>query len=245
MLTDELWSKLKPILLEQGIYDKGKLRLTVEGILYRMRTGHPWRDLPYQFGKWNSIYKRFNEWAGDGKILSIFKSLIIDPDMEWKLIDGSFVKAHQHSMGARKNEVTAIGKSVGGNTSKIHMVTDSHGNPIDFEITEGQVHDVMMATELIERTPQSDFTIADKGYDAEYIRWVIQECKSIAIIPRKINSTIGNDLLDKYIYKIRHLVENAFARIKHYRSVATRYDKLKRNFEATVALACAYIWLQL
>ena len=102
-----------------------------------------------------------------------------------------------------------------------------------------------MATELIERTPQNDYTIADKGYDGEYLRWVIKECNSIPIIPRKRNSKTGNDDLDKYLYKQRHLVENVFARLKHFRSIATRFEKLKRNFEGMVSLACAYIWLKL
>ena len=74
---------------------------------------------------------------------------------------------------------------------------DSHANPIDFEITEGQVHDIKMAPELRERTPQSTYTIADKGYDGEYLRWVIRETKSIPVIPRKENSKIGNTNLDK------------------------------------------------
>ena len=150
MLTDELWSKLMPIMLENSIYDKQTLRPTVEGILYRMRTGIPWRDLPKDFGPWNTIYKRFNDWSSKHKLMNIFKALAIDPDFEWKMIDGSIVKAHQHATGAQKNREKAIGKSVAGNTSKIHMVTDSHGNPIDFEITEGQIHDITMATELIE-----------------------------------------------------------------------------------------------
>ena len=125
------------------------------------------------------------------------------------------------------------------------MVVDSHGNPVDFEVSEGQVHDVVMATELIERTPDSVYTIADKGYDAEYLRWVIEEMGSIAVIPRKSNSTIENGDLDKFIYKQRHKVENIFARLKHFRSIATRYDKLKRNFEGMLFLACSYIWLKL
>lgn len=57
MLSDELWSKLRTIMRQNGVYDKSNLRLTVEAILYRMRVGCPWRDLPVFFGKWNSIYK--------------------------------------------------------------------------------------------------------------------------------------------------------------------------------------------
>lgn len=161
------------------------------------------------------------------------------------MIDGSVVKAHQHTTGARKAEVSAIGKSVGGNTTKIHIVVDSCGNPIDFEVTEGQVHDITQATELVERTPESTYTIADKGYDGEYFRWEIEECNSIAVIPRKENSKIGNEDLDSDIYKLRYLVENVFARLKHFRAITTRYDKLKRNFEGMLCLACSFIWLKL
>lgn len=245
MLTDEHWSKLSLIMLNNGIYDKRSLRLTVEGILHRLRTGEPWRDLPIEFGDWNRVYKRFNDWSRNSKILAVFKALANDPDMEWKFIDGSIVKAHQHSTGARKGEDTAIGKSVAGNTSKIHIVADSHGNPVDLEITEGQKHDVQMAPALIERTPKSEFTIGDKGYDGEYVRWVIIESGSKPVIPRKSNSRIGNEELDKEIYKLRHRVENLFARLKHFRAVATRYDKLKRNYQSMVTMACAYIWLKL
>ena len=98
-----------------------------------------------------------------------------------------------------------------------------------------------MAMELVERTPKSDYTIADKGYDGDYLRWVIRECNSIPVIPKRINSRSKNKEYDRAIYRLRHLVENLFARLKHFRAVATRYDKLKRNYEATVRLACIYI----
>lgn len=245
MLTDERWSKLWPIMSQNGIYDKPDLRHTIEGILYKMRVGCAWRDLPEDHWEWAKVYSRFNDWSKKSKLINIFKSLVKDPDMEWKMIDGSVIKAHQHAAGARKFEERAIGKSVGGNTSKIHMVVDSHGNPIDFEITAGQVHDIQMASELIERTPRSHYTIADKGYDADNLRWVIREAKSKPVIPRKTNSKIGNRGLDKFIYKQRHKVENVFARLKHYRSIAMRFEKLKRNFEGMLSLACAYIWLRL
>ncbi len=153
------------------------------------------------------------------------------------------MKAHQHSSGARKCEERAIGRSVAGNTSKIHMVTDSSGKPINFEITEGQVHDAVMAPELIERTPISKYTVADKGSDAHHIRWMIKEYDSIPVIPTKKNSRSKNKEYDKDIYRLRHQVENLFARLKHFRAIATRYDKLKRNYEGTVRLACIFIWL--
>jgi transposase len=78
MLSDELWSKLEKILLQQTIYHKPDLRLTVEGMLYRMRVGCPWRDLPSAFGCWNSVYKRFNAWSVAGKWLKVFNTLIED-----------------------------------------------------------------------------------------------------------------------------------------------------------------------
>lgn len=247
MLTDEHWSKLKPILLGTGVYDKSKLRLTVEGIFFRLRTGCPWRDLPEEFGKWNSVYKRFNNWSSSGKLELVFRILSQEPDLEWEFIDGSIVKAHQHSSGARKSSQTdsGIGKSVAGNTTKIHLAVDSGGLPIEFKITGGEVHDVKVAPELIAGLPPSDFIIADRGYDSERVRTQIHRRKSLPIIPRKKNSKKGNDDIDWGLYKYRHLVENTFARLKHFRAIATRFDKLKRNFEGMLWLACAFIWLPL
>jgi transposase len=243
MLTNELWSKLKGILRQHRIYDKPFLRDMVEGMLYRMRVGCPWRDLPEEFGCWNTIFQKFNRWSAKNKLMMIFKMLIHEPDLEWEFLDGSIVKAHQHSAGAASNEKQAIGKSVAGNTSKIHMAVDGFGLPIAFEITGGEVHDCKIAPELIDKLPVSNYVIADKGYDSEELRENIRNKLSIPIIPRKSNSTIGNSDLDWHLYKHRHLIENIFARLKHFRAIATRYDKLKRNFSSMLALACSYLWL--
>ena len=243
MLSDEHWSKLRIIMHEHGIYDKPYLRKTVEGILYRMRTGCPWRDLPSFFSLWGSIYQQFNRWSLKNKLMKIFKSLAYDPDFEWEFIDGTIVKAHQHSTGAASEHDEAIGKSVAGNTTKIHMASDAHGLPIDFIITGGEVHDCKVAPEFIAQLPVAEYTIADKGYDKEELREMIKQRSSIPAIPRKCNSTIGNADMDWGLYKYRHLVENIFARIKHFRAIATRYDKLKRNYESMVALACGFMWL--
>ncbi len=243
MLIDEHWSKLRMIMHEHGIYDKPNLRKTVEGILYRMRTGLPWRDLPSFFGKWISIYQQFNRWSSKNKLMAIFKSLVQEPDLEWEFIDGSIVKAHQHSTGAASEEEQAIGKSVAGNTTKIHMAVEACGLPIDFDITGGEVHDCKVAPEFFAKLPDADYMIADKGYDSEELRELIRAKSSVPVIPRKSNSTIGNNDMDWGLYKYRHLVENIFARLKHFRAIATRYDKLKRNYASMVALACGFIWL--
>ncbi|WP_445367470.1 IS5 family transposase [Methylomonas sp. BW4-1] len=243
MFTDAYWNKFKAILLSLGIYDKPSLRQTVEGIFYRMRVGCPWRDLPATFGKWNAVYKRFNAWSLQEKLMGIFRGLVVAPDLEWTFIDGSIVKAHQHSSGAAHEQDAAIGKSVAGHTTKIHMAVDVCGLPIHFSITGGEVHDCKEAPELVAKLPLADYTVADKGYDSEPLRIQIREKGSVPIIPRKQNSIVGNDGMDWCLYQYRHRVENVFARLKHFRAIATRYDKLKRNFEGVVALACAFIWL--
>jgi transposase len=91
MLPDEHWSKLLPMLLRLRIYDKRNLRLAVEGIFYRLRVGCPWRDVPKEFGNWNNLYRRFNEWSRKGKLDRLFKIIVVDPDLEWVFIDGSSV----------------------------------------------------------------------------------------------------------------------------------------------------------
>ena len=243
MLTDEQWSKLLPIMREFNIYDKPEHRNTMEGILYRMRVGCPWRDLPESFGLWNSVYKRFNIWSKKGKLVNVFNALVEEPDLEWEFIDGSIVKAHQHSSGAATDDDESIGKSRGGNTTKIHMAVDSCGMPIAFELTGGQINDSTAAPDLINSLPAGDYIIADKGYDSEAIRELIRDKEAIPVIPRRKNSKTGNDDMDWTLYKYRHLVENIFARLKHYRAIATRYDKLQRNYQSMVALACSMVWI--
>ena len=81
----------------------------------------------------------------------------------------------------------------------------------------------------------------DKGYESERIRDMIGARGSDAVILRKRNSKRESPTFDWHIYKQRHLVENAFANLKRFRGVATRYDKLGRNYESTVAIACSYL----
>jgi transposase len=87
--------------------------------------------------------------------------------------------------------------------------------------------------------------VADKGYDSERIRELITKKGARVVIPRKRNLLKVNADMDWGLYKCRHLLETAIARLKQYRVIATRYDKLKRNYESMVAIACGYLWLRM
>jgi hypothetical protein len=105
--------------------------------------------LPPAFGRWNSLYKRYNDWSEKGIFQRIFILLSHDSDTEWIFIDGSYVKAHQHSTGAATSHQEAVGLSRGGKTSKIHLAVDAYGLPVAFEVTGGEVHDVKAAPDLL------------------------------------------------------------------------------------------------
>ena len=107
-----------------------------------MRTGIQWRDLPERFGRWNSVFKRFNLWSKKGVLQKWFQSISSDNDPEWLFINGSIVKAHQDSSGAASSSDEAIGKSRGGSSTKIHLAVDSGGLPVYFEISGGQINDI-------------------------------------------------------------------------------------------------------
>lgn len=106
------------------------------------------------------------------------------------------------------------------------------------------MHDSQVAPQLIEQF-ECEILIADKGYDSEKIREHARKKNMIPMIPKKVNSKTPNPEFDKDIYKARHVIENLFARLKHFRSVATRFEKLARNFKAVVVFACTFIWLKL
>ena len=176
--------------------------------------------------------------------MNIFKLFSQHADKKWIFIDGSHVRAHQHSAGIKNQDIS---KSIGGNSSKIHLAIDSNGNPIEFIISDGTSHDMKIAPDLVSKLDlsESEMLCADKGYDSKSLRKQIQDSKTKPNIPRKSNTKTNNNHMDRYMYKIRHLVENSFCRLKQFRGIATRYDKLKRNYQSAVALACIFIWLPL
>ena len=138
-----------------------------------------------------------------------------------------------------------LGRSRGGLTTKIHALVDKKGRPIKLKLTAGQASDVASAPELIADLPKDAILIADKGYsyDANALREAVAERGAWANIPPKANRK-DPICFSKYLYKARNLIERFFNEIKHFRRIATRYDKLAENFLAALKLAAVRIWLR-
>jgi transposase len=97
------WKTLKPLLARIGPGRPPKLsdRRFLNAVLWKVKTGAPWRDLPPRFGKWNAIFRRFRRWATAGRFEALFEVLQLEVDDNWNAIDGSYVRAHQHAAGGK------------------------------------------------------------------------------------------------------------------------------------------------
>ena len=104
-LRDDQWDAIRDLIPGRegtvGVTGKNN-RLFIEAVLYRYRSGIPWRDLPQHFGDWKNIHRRHSRWAKSGIWERIFKALLEDPDNEYAMIDSTIVRAHQHSAGGKK-----------------------------------------------------------------------------------------------------------------------------------------------
>jgi transposase len=138
----------------------------------------------------------------------------------------------------------AIGRSRGGLTTKIHTTCDALGNPTGFSLTSGESHDLDGFDALQACLTQAQMVLADKAYDAdERVRDKLKENGCIAVIPYK-KTRLQPLEYDKHIYKLRHLIENVFAKLKQFRGIATRYDKLAKVFLGAVYMAAITVWLK-
>jgi transposase len=145
-------------------------------------------------------------------------------------------------MGVLDEILAALGRSRGGLSTKIHAAGDALGNPVRLIGSPGQRNDIAFAHELIEGFAP-DITIADKGYDADHLCDKIAESGGQPVIPPKRNRTFKRPY-DAELYKERNIIERFFNKLKHFRRVATRYDKLLVNLMGFVKLAAIAIWLK-
>ena len=256
-LTDAAYEKIKSYLPEEKSAGRPGMdvRLFFDALIFVLREGCTWRSIPPQYGNWNSIYKKFRQWESQGTLKKIYMNLIglYDETSEGMVlvgkiyyavsIDSTSNKVHQHAAGARKDAAEAdvkqhIGTSRGGPNTKIHALVNDDLELVAFEITGGQVHDSQMAIPLLEPTPISFvYFCADKAYGTTEIRNYIKDLNSDMVCPNKSNAKVVYEF-DEDQYAERNVVERYFQRLKCYRRIATRYDKLASVYRSFIILGC-------
>lgn len=222
------------------------MRLRIEGILWILRTGAPGRDLPTQFGPWQSVYERFRAWAANGLWKSILAGLSAQArDEQYVMIDSTAMRVHAHGADPEGGQLAqAMGRSRSSLSTKIHLACDALGYPLGFILTGANVSDFDQAAPLLRRYLRPcAFAIMDKGYDSDAVRACVNQLGGIAVIALHPSRSQKPDF-DQHLYRERHRIENLFARLKVFRRIATRYEKLHATFAAMVTLACCLIWLK-
>lgn len=239
-LTDSQWKKIEFFFPARR---RGRPplnpRVVLNGILWILRSGARWRDLPSRYGNWNSVYHKFRQWIRVGLFEKILRALNFASN-KYSLvqIDSTFCKVHKHGLGARKilgNQ--AIGVSRGGYNTKIHALVNEYFQLIGVVLTGGQIHDSECAITLLSTVNLVGKTVlADKAFNSEKIRMFIQEQGATVCVPDKTNAVIKHDF-DAQLYKHRNIVERFFQRIKEFRHIAIRFDKLDICFLNFIFLA--------
>ena len=136
-----------------------------------------------------------------------------------------------------------MGRSRGGLTTKIHAVVDANGNPITLKITAGQAHDGRSADDMLDTVGPGQILLADRAYDSDAMRQVLAERGAWANV-RPMPQRRSILAFSPYLYRFRNLVERFFNKIKHYRAIATRFEKHDANYLALIKLAASRIWMR-
>lgn len=136
-----------------------------------------------------------------------------------------------------------MGRSRGGLTTKIHALVDANGLPVALKLTEGQAHDGASAVDMLEALSEGQILLADRAYDSDRLRQSLGERGVFANV-RPMKGRKRALPFSPWLYRQRNLVERFFSKLKHYRAVATRYEKHAANFLAAVKLAAVQIWMR-
>ena len=161
-----------------------------------------------------------------------------------RMIDGTSIRVHHSAATLNKSHPDrCLRRSRGGLTIKIHALTDNDGLPVKFVITPGQTHDIQAAAELLKDISKGQMLLAYRAYDADWLREMVFEKGGWVNIPPKTNRKTPI-CFSPWLYKKRNLVERFFNKLKYYRRIATRYDKLGSSFLAMAKLACIRLRLR-
>ena len=136
-----------------------------------------------------------------------------------------------------------MGRSRGGLTTKIHALVDAEGRPIRLKLTAGQAHDGRSAVDMLDPVQGGQILLGDRAYDSDALRATLKARGAWACV-KPMPNRVSIPSFSPWLYKQRNAVERFFNKLKHFRAVATRYDKRDDNFLASVQLAAIRIWLR-
>lgn len=265
-LSDAQWRRLAPLLPPQKPrVGRPSLphRRIINGILWILATGAPWRDLPTQYGSWHTVSSRFYRWQHAGIWPRLLRALQCLADcqgqLDWSIhfVDSTIVRTHQHAAGARGGQAgQALGRSRGGFNTKLHVRSDRRGILLVLLVTAGERHDQTMFEPLMEQVEQGQIKregrerprqrpgriVGDKGYSSRRIRSWLRRHGIRHTIPHKRNE-YRRGPFDRALYRERNRVERLINRLKQFRRVATRYEKRAANYVAMVTVAAVLQWL--
>ena len=244
-LTKEQWERIKSLLPPEEMGKRGRPRkdnpIMLNGMLWIVRSGAQWRELPEAYGPWQSIYARFAKWRDNGTLEAAFHAPSADADTENLSMDSTCVKVHESANGGEKTADKAVGRTKGGWNTKLHAVVDGLENSVEFLLSAGNDHDSVHAVELLKKVRiGGSIVLADQAYGARTIREYISDHVASYVIPPKSNVSDPWPV-DWHLYKERHLVECFSQKIKWFRRMAT--DKSDASFLAFVYLASIAILL--
>lgn len=223
--------------------DTAASRRFVGAVVYALRAGVAWEDLPERFGGPSSVHRRFRRWAREGIRDELFLDGIPTGALETVMLASSACEARRHATGARGGGEEALGRSRGGLTTKIHAVVDGFGRPLGFPLTPGQAADCRQARALLEGLTSERLT-GDRGYGTDELRDWAGELGAEAVIPSKPNRKVPIPH-DRRAYKGRHKVENLSRRIKDFGRIVLRKCKTARSYAGFVSPAFTLVNIQL
>lgn len=258
-VTDKEWNAIRVLLPKERSGRRGRPwtphRQVINGILWVLHVGAGWRDVPEEYGKWQTVYNRFRRWSEEGLWDRLWNKLLRRLDQKGKIsralwsIDGSIIRAHRSAAGGsckkqQNASENALGRSRGGFSTKIHVVCEAKGIPLGITATAGEkgeapeFENVMNSISLpIHRKSKRPKALAgDKAYSSGAIRNWLRQRAIKDVIPTRTNET-RNPRFAKQLYRQRNTVERLIGRIKEFRRIATRYDKNKENYLAMIKIA--------
>ena len=215
--------------------------MMVTGMRWVPRTGAPWRDLPREFGPWSSVYTRWRHWSRAGIWRRMVRSLCRQAKGRLRLLDCSHVKLHEHGANPAGGQAAqAIGRTKGGLNTKVAALVDTAGRVVALDLAAGPRNDEYAVLPLLPAA-RGRWLVADRGFDPDVFRARLVRQRIRAGSP-SLPSRRRALPCHRGFYRLRRNVENCFCRLKHFRRIATRYEKLAETFRA-FHFAVALDWL--